>query len=154
MKTAQHRDFDQVVHEDDPRLVRSVANPDPCFARHQRPFLSARAHARGCTSIPGQRIQHSRVALQLPRRLSSASEPVQGASGLSWAELARRLGTYPLTIRRWTDGSTQGALALLDLADALGLSHLLTGQDDGEVPRCYRSSSQESRGLVLAERTN
>ncbi len=45
-----------------------------------------------------------------------------------WSELARRLGTSPLTIRRWMQGlqpTSHYLLALQDLAEELGLSHLL-----------------------------
>ena len=51
-------------------------------------------------------------------------------SGLSWAEMNRRLGTEPHTIRRWRDKgvrpSTRHIIALLNLADSLGLGHLFT----------------------------
>ena len=49
---------------------------------------------------------------------------------MSQAELARRLGTYPYTVKRWTKNGVrphyQHQMALLDLADDLGLAHLLT----------------------------
>ena len=49
---------------------------------------------------------------------------------MSQAELARRLGTYPYTVKRWTKKGVrphyQYQMALLDLADDLGLAHLLT----------------------------
>ena len=51
-------------------------------------------------------------------------------SSLSWGEIAGRLGTYPLTIRRWRYKGVRPNLAhqtaLLDLADDLGLGHLFT----------------------------
>ena len=51
-------------------------------------------------------------------------------SGLSWAEIARRLGTYPHTLWRWRNmavrPSAEHMMALLDLADELGLAHLFT----------------------------
>ena len=51
-------------------------------------------------------------------------------SGLSWAEIARRLRTYPLTIRRWRYKGVRPNLAhqvaLLDLADDLGLAYIFT----------------------------
>ena len=51
-------------------------------------------------------------------------------SELSWAELNRRVGTHPQTMRRWrnsqTQPSTRHILALLDLADSLGLGHVFT----------------------------
>ena len=49
---------------------------------------------------------------------------------MSQAELARSLGTYPYTVKRWTKNGVrphyQYQMALLDLADDLGLAHLLT----------------------------
>ena len=61
-----------------------------------------------------------------PERLEHFRE----ASGLSWAELNRRIGTHPQTMRRWrrrqTRPSTRHMLALLDLADSLGMVHLFT----------------------------
>ena len=61
-----------------------------------------------------------------PERL----ERFQEASGLSWAELNRRVGTHPQTMRRWrksrTRPSTRHVLALLDLAESLCLVHLFS----------------------------
>ena len=61
-----------------------------------------------------------------PQRLERFKEE----SGLSWAEIARRLRTYPLTIRRWRYKGVRPNLAhqmaLLDLADDLGLGHIFT----------------------------
>ena len=59
-----------------------------------------------------------------PQRLEQLKE----ASGLTWSELARRLGTNPLTLRRWRQSARPNALhllALLQFAAALGLAHLL-----------------------------
>ncbi len=51
--------------------------------------------------MPRQRIHHSRETYgfpdDFPRRLKRFKEE----SGLSWAEIARRLGTYPHTAKRW-----------------------------------------------------
>ena len=51
-------------------------------------------------------------------------------SGMSWAEIARRIGTYPLTIRRWRYKGVRPNLAhqgaLLDLAEDLGLAYIFT----------------------------
>ena len=64
--------------------------------------------------------------VDFPQRL----ERFKVESGLSWAEIARRLGTYPLTIRRWRCKGVRPNLAhqvaLLDLADDLGLGHIFT----------------------------
>ena len=61
-----------------------------------------------------------------PLRLEQFKE----ASGLSWAEMNRRVGTHPQTMRRWrksqTHPSTRHMFALLDLADSLGLAYLFT----------------------------
>ena len=62
-----------------------------------------------------------------PKRL----ERFQRESGLSWAEIARRIGIYPHTLWRWRmKGVRPGAehmMALLELARSLGLDHLFTG---------------------------
>ena len=69
--------------------------------------------------------------LRLPRRLPGAAERFKEESGLSWSEIARRLGTYRHTVWRWTKSgvrpNAQHMMALLDLADDLGLAHLFTG---------------------------
>ena len=61
-----------------------------------------------------------------PQRLKRFKEE----SGLSWAEIARRLGADPKTVRRWQkDGVLPNAhylLALQDLAKGRGLGHLFT----------------------------
>ena len=67
-----------------------------------------------------------------PERLERFKEE----SGLSWAEIIRLLGTYPLTIRRWRYKGVRPNLAhqtaLLELADSPGLGHIFT---DGSVER-------------------
>ena len=49
---------------------------------------------------------------------------------MSWAEIARRLGTYPNIARRWWRKCVQPdahhIVALLDLAGDPGLGHLFT----------------------------
>lgn len=64
----------------------------------------------------------------------------QEESGMSWNQLARDLGTDALTLRRWRAGvrpNAQHLLALLALAQSLGLDHLLTSssmdQQDSSV---------------------
>ena len=53
----------------------------------------------------------------------------QAESGLSWAELSRRLGTHPETVRRWKEGqarpNAENMLALCQLADDLALGLLI-----------------------------
>ena len=65
-----------------------------------------------------------------PTTSHSAWSGSRWSPGLSWAEVARRLGTYPLTIRRWRYKGVRPNLAhqtaLLDLADDLGLGYIFT----------------------------
>ena len=51
--------------------------------------------------MPRQRIHHSRVTYDFPEDFPARLERFREESGLSWAEIARRLGTYPYTIGRW-----------------------------------------------------
>ena len=80
--------------------------------------------------MPRQRTHHSRVTYDFPDDFPHRLERFKGESGLSWAEIARRLGTYPYTVRRWWKKemrpSTRHMMALLLLADSLGLAHLFT----------------------------
>ena len=59
-----------------------------------------------------------------PKRL----ERFKVESGLSWAEIARRLGAHPVTIRRWRFKGVRPNVAyqaaLLELADSLDLGHI------------------------------
>ena len=78
--------------------------------------------------MPRQRIHHSRITYDFfddfPARLKRFKEE----SNLPWAEINRRLGTHPETVRRWRDKdvrpSTRHMLALRKVADSLGLGHL------------------------------
>ena len=80
--------------------------------------------------MPRQRIEYRRISYAFPEDFPLRLERFQQESGLSWAELARRLGTYPHTLWRWRNlgvrPSAEHMLALLDLADELGLAHLFT----------------------------
>ena len=80
--------------------------------------------------MPRQRTYYSRRTYDLPGNFPERLERFKEKSGLSWAELNRRLGTDPQTMRRWRKGlalpSTRHMLALLDLAEGLGLGHLFT----------------------------
>ncbi len=63
-----------------------------------------------------------------PEDFPRGLERFKEASGLTWTELARRLGTNSLTLRRWRNGVRPNALHLLalqDLAASLDLGHLL-----------------------------
>ena len=54
--------------------------------------------------MPRQRIHHSRVTYQVPHDFPERLERFKEESGLPWAEIARRLGTYPYTVWRWYRG--------------------------------------------------
>ena len=63
-----------------------------------------------------------------PEDFPQGLERFKEASGLTWTELARRLGTNSLTLRRWRGGTRPNALHLLalqELAASLDLTHLL-----------------------------
>ena len=80
--------------------------------------------------MPRPPIDHGRRVPAIPDAFPQRLVWFQHASGLSWAEIARRLGVAPLTIRRWrykgVRPSYQHLKALHDLADDLGLGHLFT----------------------------
>ena len=115
------------------RVQRVRHRPSGELARH-----AATAHA----------IQQNHP--RLPGRLRPSPGAFQGGvreeSGLTWAELSRRLGTYPLVMRRWRRAGVQPNLrhvmGLLDLADGLGLGHLLTAQS------CRRENGNEMSTLT------
>ena len=80
--------------------------------------------------MPWQRIRHRRITYDFPADFPERLERFKEESGLSWAEIARRLGTRPRTMGGRRKGlsspSAQHMTALLDLADDLGLSNLFT----------------------------
>ena len=80
--------------------------------------------------MPRQRTNYFREPFAFPDDFPERLVRFQEASGLSWAEIARRIGTYPHTVWRWKEGlgrpNAQHLMALLDLADSLGLRHLFT----------------------------
>ena len=80
--------------------------------------------------MPRQRIHHSRVTYQVPHDFPERLERFKEESGLSWAEIARRLDVHHETLRRWRKGlarpSMRNMMALVALARPLGLAHLLT----------------------------
>ena len=80
--------------------------------------------------MPRQRTDHSRRVYVVPDDFPQRLKRLMEEADMSQAELARRLGTYPYTVKRWTNKGVrphyQYQMALLDLADDLGLAHLLT----------------------------
>ena len=80
--------------------------------------------------MPRQRTHHSRRTYVFPDDFPERLVRFKEESGLPWAEIARRLGTYPHTVKRWGKEGVRPhfrhLMALLDLADDLGLGHLFT----------------------------
>ncbi len=78
--------------------------------------------------MPRQLTHHSRRTYDSPDDFPQRLVWFKHASGLSWAEIARRLGIDPITIRRWWKRGVRPNYrhlkALHDLADSLGLGHL------------------------------
>ena len=76
-----------------------------------------------------KRIHRSRkTTYALTGDFAQALEDFQKASDLTWAEIARRLGTNVVNLWRWRQGvvpNMHHLLALQDLADGMGLGHLL-----------------------------
>ena len=50
--------------------------------------------------MPRQRTDYNRSTDDFPERLKRFQE----LSGLSWSEIARRIGTYRYTVWRWKEG--------------------------------------------------
>ena len=80
--------------------------------------------------MPRQRINYSRERYHLPENFPEQLKRFQELSGLSWSEIARRIGTYRSTVSRWKRGggrpNMEHMMALLDLAESLGLRHIFT----------------------------
>ena len=81
--------------------------------------------------MPRQCNLYNRRTYVLPEDFPQRLRRFQEESGLSWSEIARRLETYRHTVWRWANGRArpnyQHRRALLELADSMGLGHLLTG---------------------------
>ena len=78
--------------------------------------------------MPRQCNNYFRDVYDFPDDFPERLRRFQAESGLSWSEIARRLGTYRSTVGRWKEGrgrpNTEHMMALLDLAESLGLAHL------------------------------
>ena len=80
--------------------------------------------------MPRQHIHNSRMVYFLPDDFPERLERFKEESGLTSAEIARRVGTSDLNLRRWREGVRprwRHLAALLELAEDLGLAHLFTG---------------------------
>ena len=80
--------------------------------------------------MPRQRIDYNIPTYSFPEDFPERLKRFQVESGLSWSEIARRIGTYRYTVWRWKEGrggpNTEHMMALLELADDLGLAHMFT----------------------------
>ena len=80
--------------------------------------------------MPRQRILHQRETQDIPADFPDRLKRFQEESGLTWAEIARRVGTYPHTVWLWKEGKSRPnqhhMKAVQDLADSLGLGRLFT----------------------------
>ena len=81
--------------------------------------------------MPRQRTHYNRDTYDFPGDFPERLKRFQKESGLSWSEIARRIGAYRHTVWRWAVGRArpnyQHRKALLELAQSQGLAHLLTG---------------------------
>ena len=72
----------------------------------------------------------------------------QEKSGLSWSEIARRIGTYRHSVWRWKEGrvrpNNRHGKAQLELADSMGLGHMLTGAGMAAVANGWAMRTQLS----------
>ena len=79
--------------------------------------------------MPQRRIRNSSPVRAFPDGFPERLKRFKAESGLSWAEISRRLGIHPETVRRWKEGqarpNAEHMLALCQLADDLALGHLI-----------------------------
>ena len=70
--------------------------------------------------MPRQRTNYRRRTYDFPDDFPERLRRFQEESGLSWSEIARRIGTYRHTVWRWTEGkvrpNVKHMMALLELA--------------------------------------
>ena len=86
--------------------------------------------AEGTARCRDNALTHSRRTKAFPEGFSERLKRFQEESGLSWSEIARRIGTFRPTVWRWAEGrvrpNVKHMMALLELAKDLDLSHLFT----------------------------
>lgn len=80
--------------------------------------------------MPRQRTDYYRTTYDFPDDFAERLKRFKKESGLSWSEIARRIGAYRHTVGRWANGrgrpNTEHMMALLELAERLGLAHIFT----------------------------
>ena len=78
--------------------------------------------------MPRKRIRYYRITRVFPKDFPERLKRLQRESELPWAEIARRVGADPETVRRWKEGkvrpNAEHLAALYGLAVDLGLGHL------------------------------
>ena len=57
--------------------------------------------------MPRQRTQYRRRTYDFPGDFPERLKRFQEESGLPWAEIARRIGTYRHTVWHWTEGKVR-----------------------------------------------
>ena len=62
--------------------------------------------------MPRQHTHHSRRIYDFPDDFPQRLVRFKEESGLSWAELNRRLGTAPHTVRRWRDDGVRQTMVV------------------------------------------
>lgn len=103
--------------------------------------------------MPRNRINHGKRVYVVPDDFPQRLELFKEASGLSWAELARRLETSRLNLRRWRAGvrpNRAHLMALLDLAESLGLLHIFTAWKSPQETS-MRASWRRSRAKAASQ---
>ena len=80
--------------------------------------------------MPRQGTDYHRTTYDFPDDFTERLKRFQRESGLSWSEIARRIGAYRHTVFRWVNVSsspnTEHMMALLELAEGLRLAHIFT----------------------------
>ncbi|MXY44701.1 MAG: hypothetical protein F4Y50_11725 [Dehalococcoidia bacterium] len=78
--------------------------------------------------MPRQRVNYSRQTYGFPDDFPQRFKRFQEESGVSWSEIARRIGTYRHTVWRWKEGrgrpNAEHMMALLELAESLGFRRI------------------------------
>ncbi len=78
--------------------------------------------------MPRKRIRYGVITSGFPADFPQRLQRFKEESGLSWAEIARRVGADPETVRRWKEGkvrpNAEHLAALYGLADSFGLGNL------------------------------
>ena len=102
--------------------------------------------------MPRQRTHPRRRVYLYPDDFPERLLLLKEESGRTWTEIAHLLGVDPLTVRRWwkygVRPSVRHQMALLKLADDLGLGHILTAWNIEDVVSGPDGSSHSSEGIT------